>query len=245
MGQVQESKQTRGVPGFLAGGGEMGALMRSFDWDAHAMGQPSAWPSLLKSALRLVLTSNHPMFIWWGDQLLQFYNDAYRRTMGQERHPQALGQRGADCWREVWHIIGPEIDYVMAGEGATWHENALVPVTRHGKREDVYWTYGYSPIEDEGGVRGVLVVCIDVTEEVRKQELLKQSYVTVVDSMDEGLAVIQIILDDGGAPADTASSKSIRPSSVRPAWSARSAAPPARWSPASSSAGSTCTARWR
>lgn len=189
-------------PGFLHGGGEMGALMRGHDWACHPMGVPEHWPPLLKSTLRLLLTSNHPMFIWWGDELYQFYNDAYRRTMGPERHPSALGQRGQECWAEAWHIIGPDIDDVMAGRGATWHENALVPVTRHGKREDVYWTYGCSPIQDEERVLGVLAICTDVTGEVRVREKLKQSYVTVIDSMDEGLAVIQIIVDEAGKPAD-------------------------------------------
>ncbi|WP_141213198.1 ATP-binding protein [Janthinobacterium sp. PC23-8] len=189
-------------PAFLAGGGEMGALMRSHDWAAHPLGVPAQWPSLLKSTLRLLLTSNHPMFIWWGDELHQFYNDAYRRTMGAEHHPADLGQRGRECWAEAWPVIGPQIDDVMAGRGASWHENALVPMSRHGNREDVYWTYGCSPIEDEERVHGVLALCTDVTGEVRLREKLKQSYVTVIDSMDEGLAVIQIIVDDAGLPVD-------------------------------------------
>jgi len=193
---------THALPGFLDGGGEMGALMRDRDWTGHPLGAPAGWPSLLKSTLRLVLTSNHPMLIWWGDDLYQFYNDAYRRTMDDQRHPAALGQRGAECWAEAWHIIGHEIDYVMAGDGATWHENALVPLTRHGRREDMYWTYGYSPIQDEERVRGVLAVCADVSEDMRTRQLLKQSYVTVVESMDEGLAVIRIILDGAGKPVD-------------------------------------------
>jgi len=190
------------LPGFLDGGGEMGALMRDHDWTGHPLGAPAGWPSLLKSTLRLVLTSNHPMLVWWGDDLHQFYNDAYRRTMDDQRHPAALGQRGADCWAEVWHIIGPEVDFVMAGDGATWHENAPLSFTRHGKREDMYWTYGYSPIQDEERVRGVLAVCADVTEDMRTRQLLKQSYVNVVESMDEGLAVIQIILNAAGKPVD-------------------------------------------
>jgi signal transduction histidine kinase/CheY-like chemotaxis protein len=200
--QYPQHDPTQASPAFLEGGGEMGARVRAYDWAAHPMGAPDTWPSLLKSTLRLVLTSNHPMFVWWGDDLFQFYNDAYRRTMGPERHPDALGQRGAECWAEAWHIIGPDIDYVMAGKGATWHENALVPVTRYGKREDVYWTYGYSPMQDEERVHGVLVVCTDVTQEVLTRETLKQSYVTVVDSMDEGLAVIQIIVDADNKPVD-------------------------------------------
>jgi PAS domain S-box-containing protein len=190
------------LPGFLDGGGEMGALMRDHDWTGHPLGAPAGWPSLLKSTLRLVLTSNHPMLVWWGDDLHQFYNDAYRRTMDDQRHPAALGQRGADCWAEVWPIIGPEVDFVMTGDGATWHENAPLSFTRHGKREDMYWTYGYSPIQDEERVCGVLAVCADVTEDMRTRQLLKQSYVNVVESMDEGLAVIQIIVNAAGKPVD-------------------------------------------
>ena len=72
--------------------------------------------------------------------------------------------RGGECWDEIWPIIGPQIDLVMRSEGSTWHEEQLVPVTRHGGLQQVWWTYGYSPIDDEGRVGGVLVVCNDVTE---------------------------------------------------------------------------------
>src|SRR5712672_107072 len=150
---------------FLAGGGEMGALTRSFDWAANPLGPPDGWPQSLRTAVRILLNTNHPMFIWWGPGLIQFYNDAYRQTMGAERHPSALGQGGRECWAEIWDIIGPQIEQVMSGGGATWHENQLVPVTRHGKLEQVYWTYGFSPIDEDDGIGGVLVVCRDVTEE--------------------------------------------------------------------------------
>ena len=95
------------VSDFLAGGGEMGALTRGFDWSKTSLGSPETWPQSLRVTVRLVLTSRHPMFIWWGPELIQFYNDAYRETMGPERHPSALGARGRDCWDEIWDIIGP------------------------------------------------------------------------------------------------------------------------------------------
>jgi two-component sensor histidine kinase len=161
---------------FLAGGGEMGALVRAHNWAATPLGPPEIWPQSLRTTVRLMLNTRHPMFIWWGAELIQFYNDAYRQTMGPERHPSALGQRGRDCWEEIWDIIGPQIEMVLAGQGATWHEDHLVPVTRHGRREDVWWTYSYSPIDDEtnpGGVGGVLVVCNDVTERHRLVETLR------------------------------------------------------------------------
>jgi two-component sensor histidine kinase len=158
---------------FLADGGEMGALMRAFDWNSSSLGPPDKWPQSLRVTVRLLLNTGHPMFIWWGPDLIQFYNDAYRRTMGPERHPSALGARGRECWAEIWPIISPQIDYVMAGKGSTWDEDRLVPVTRNGRREDVWWTYSYGPIDIEGGVGGVLVVCNDVTAQHLTNEALK------------------------------------------------------------------------
>jgi PAS domain S-box-containing protein len=159
---------------FLSGGGEMGALTRAYDWSASPLGKPETWPQSLRTALRILLNTNHPMFIWWGEELIQFYNDAYRETMGPERHPSALGQRGRECWAEIWPIIGPQIEQVMSGGGATWHENQLVPVTRHGKLEQVYWTYGYSPIDEDDGIGGVLVVCRDVTKDYLASVALRE-----------------------------------------------------------------------
>ncbi len=152
----------------------MGASTRVYDWSATPIGPPDAWPQSLRTAVRILLNTNHPMFIWWGEELLQFYNDAYRQTMGPERHPSALGQRGRDCWAEIWPIIGPQIEQVMSGGGATWHENQLIPVTRHGRLEQVWWTYGYSPIDEADGVGGVLVVCRDVTKEHLAAQALRE-----------------------------------------------------------------------
>jgi len=159
---------------FLAGGGEMGALTRARDWSSTPLGQPETWPQSLRTAVRILLNTNHPMFIWWGSELIQFYNDAYRQTMGPERHPSALGQGGRECWAEIWDIIGPQIEQVMSGGGATWHENQLVPVTRHGRLEQVWWTYGYSPIDEDDGVGGVLVVCRDVTKDYLAATALRE-----------------------------------------------------------------------
>lgn len=111
--------------------------------------------------------------MWWGPDLIQFYNDAYAETMGPERHPRAIGQRGRECWEEIWPIIGPQIDFVMSGQGSTWDEDRLVPVTRHGRLEQVWWTYSYSPIDQDGGIGGVLVVCNDVTQQHLAREQLR------------------------------------------------------------------------
>jgi hypothetical protein len=97
----------------------MAALTWAHDWASTSLGPPHAWPSALKTVVGIVLACNHPMFIWWGPELVQFYNDAYSRTMGPERHPGALGQPGRACWEEIWPIIGPQIESIMAGGPAT------------------------------------------------------------------------------------------------------------------------------
>ncbi len=154
---------------FLSGGGEMGERIRTFPWDSSPLGAPESWPQGLRTALRVLLTTQHPVFIFWGPECICFYNDAYRQSLGPEKHPSALGARGLDVWPEIWSIIGPQIDHVLAGNGATWNENQLVPIIRHGKLEDVYWTYGYGPIDQPdapNGVGGVLVICTETTEQV-------------------------------------------------------------------------------
>ena len=94
---------------FLSCGGELASLTRAFDWAATPLGSSTQWPDSLKTILGVVLAANHPMFLWWGPDLIQFYNDAYRKTLGPERHPSALGQPGRECWHEIWPIIGPQI----------------------------------------------------------------------------------------------------------------------------------------
>ncbi|MGJ5175636.1 PAS domain-containing protein [Bradyrhizobium oligotrophicum] len=164
-------------PQFLSGGGEMGAYIRAYDWSTHPLGRPEAWPQSLKTAVRLLLNTGHPAYIFWGPAGYCFYNDAYRPSIGFERHPGSIGRPAREVWDEIWPIIGPQIEQVMSGRGATWHENQLVPITRDGELRDVYWTYSYSPIDDQDaveGVGGVLVMCTETTEQVLAAQRLAE-----------------------------------------------------------------------
>src|SRR5215217_4248316 len=118
---------------FLTGGSEMEARIRAFDWAATSLGPLDEWPQSLKTTVRLMLTTRHPMFIFWGAESLCLYNDAYSLSLGPEKYPAILGMRGVESWPEIWGIIGPQIDSVMRGESATWHENQLVPIVRFGE----------------------------------------------------------------------------------------------------------------
>ena len=145
----------------------MADLIRGFDWATTPLGPVDLWPDTLVTAVNLLLGSRHPMFLWWGPELIQFYNDGYRPSLGADKHPSAVGQPGIECWPEIWPIIGPQIEAVMSQARSSWNTNQLVPINRNGKLEEVYWTYGYSPVRDKlGTVHGTLVVCSETTEHV-------------------------------------------------------------------------------
>ena len=161
---------------FFSGSGEMAARMRAKDWAATPLGPVDTWPGSLLTIIQTMLHSRHPMFLWWGPQLLQFYNDAYVPSFGKGKHPAALGMAGRESWPEIWHIIGPQIDDVMREGKASWHEDQLVPIFRNGHIEDVYWTYGYSPVFDESGnIGGTLVICTETTARVLSEKALQHS----------------------------------------------------------------------
>ena len=151
----------------LAGGGAAGELIRGIDWSKTPLGPAAAWPKSLVTTVGIVLHSRHPMFLWWGPELIQFYNDAYTPSLGTGKHPIAMGQRGRDCWGEIWPVIWPQIEGVMTRGEASWNQDALIPILRNGRLEEVYWTYGYSPVfADDGSVGGTLVVCTETTPRV-------------------------------------------------------------------------------
>ena len=182
---------------FLAGGGSMGERIRAYPWGRTALGEPQFWPRGLRTAVRVLLTTEHPLFIFWGREHTCLYNDAYSRSLGPEKHPAILGAPGRDSWQEIWPIIGPQIEQVMRGEGATWHENQLVPIFRHGELQDVYWTYSYSPIDEPEyphGVGGVLVIVTETTEVVLAKQRLaadRERFVQLFDQAPTFLAVLR------------------------------------------------------
>jgi PAS domain S-box-containing protein len=179
---------------FLPGGGEMGERIRNFDWNYTSVGSPEHWPQSLRTTLSIILNTRSPMFLWWGKDLIQFYNDAYRPSLGNNgKHPYALGQSGEDCWPEIWTIIKPLIDQVLAGGEATWSEDQLIPIYRNGKMEDVYWTFGYSAVIDENGkVGGVLVVCSETTAKVKNFQALQSKEETLQNIFSQAPVAIAI-----------------------------------------------------
>ncbi len=162
---------------FLKGGGEMGELIRAKDWSTTSVGDPEGWPQSLRTTVGILLNCRFPMFLWWSDELISFYNDAYRPILGKEgKHPSLLGMSGKQSSIVIWDILKPLIADVMNQGESIWHEDLQVPVYRNGKLEDGYWTFSFSPVHnDTGKVSGVLVTCLETTEKVNNLLKLEDS----------------------------------------------------------------------
>ncbi|MFD0794136.1 ATP-binding protein [Mucilaginibacter litoreus] len=162
---------------YLAGGGEMGELIRSYNWASTELGSPDKWPQTLFTTLSIMLRSKFPMFLWWGPNLIQFYNDAYRPSLGNPgKHPKALGQKAVECWTETWPVIKPLIDVVIETGESVWREDQLIPLYRYNRIDDAYWTFSYSPVIDESGKpAGILVVCNETTAKVKLNKSIAEA----------------------------------------------------------------------
>jgi PAS domain S-box-containing protein len=155
----------------LAAGGEMGGRMRAHDWSASPLGPPDDWPVSLRTLVSLMLNAQQAMFIAWGPQLAFLYNDAYAPIFG-ERHPDALGRPFAEVWSDIWPQIEPLVSSTVAGD-ASWHEDLLIPMTRRGSLEEAYFSFSYTPVQDESGkIAGMFCAATETTAKVKAEKHL-------------------------------------------------------------------------
>jgi hypothetical protein len=99
--------------------GEMATNIAAFDWSKTSLGDRAAWTQSLRTAVDICLNSRVPIFVWWGPELINIYNDAYAVVLGK-RHPSALGMPAQEVWTELWPVIGADVASVLErGEAVT------------------------------------------------------------------------------------------------------------------------------
>jgi PAS domain S-box-containing protein len=146
---------------FFAGGGEMGRRMRELDWSRTLLGPPRDWPQPLRTAVRMVLASRHPVCVWWGPDCALLYNDACQPLVGMDA-AEALGQPAPSPWLE----------------GSS---QLALRVERDDVAFDAYYSLSLSPVPGEnGGLGGVLCTFVDVSQAVQAERQLQ-----IADTLQE------------------------------------------------------------
>ncbi|MGF9567574.1 sensor histidine kinase [Neorhizobium sp. JUb45] len=160
------------------GAGRMGRMTAEFNWASTPLGPISSWSKALEAIVSLMLGQRHPICMFWGEQFTMLYNDAYAPLLGAKEHG-ALGQPANVVWSDIWSDIKPFVDQAMSGDG-TWAEELPLVMTRNGFDEETFWTFSYSPLFEEGEVKGMMNVAIDATAGViarRNQNALQRELV--------------------------------------------------------------------
>ncbi|AWG45926.1 MULTISPECIES: ATP-binding protein [unclassified Massilia] len=144
---------------------EMEMRMRRHPWETTAVGPVDRWPSSLKLTVRSLLDCRMPMCLAWGEDNLQFFNDAYLRILGNKQGA-ALGQDARVTWAEIWPLMAPMWHRAQRGEPVGADKLELT-INRYGYPETCWFNYSYSPVYDDARrVAGVLVTLIETTEAV-------------------------------------------------------------------------------
>lgn len=163
---VDLSEHSTTPPTFLSGG-EMGRLIREFDWSKTPLGPQRDWPESLKSVVSVMLINRFPMLLWWGKDYIQIYNDAYIPVLGLKHPKPGLGSPGWACWEEIWDVLAPLVDTPFNGGPATWMDDILLKLNRNNRVEETHFTIAYSPVSDptaKNGIGGVLATVNEITE---------------------------------------------------------------------------------
>ncbi|GGO91822.1 PAS domain-containing protein [Stakelama pacifica] len=141
---------------FLDHPGEMAERIRNADWSAHPLGPIESWSQPLRFAVNICLGSRFPCAIYWGADQILLYNDAWA-PIPADRHPWALGRKGAEVWADIWDVVGPQLaEVVDTAQGFATYDQQLM-MERGGIPRETYWNYSFTPIRDETGkVVGIL-----------------------------------------------------------------------------------------
>lgn len=158
---------------WLTTNGEIAALIRKRDWSQCSIGNPDEWPLSLKTIINICLEANHPMFIWWGPDLLNFYNDSYCDLMQPTEHPKFFGEPAFLMWSENWQILHPFVEKVFRGESAVCEDMSVL--VQHGEMAvESFYTFTYCPARDElGNINGIFCSPQNTTAQVTARNELK------------------------------------------------------------------------
>jgi signal transduction histidine kinase/ActR/RegA family two-component response regulator len=152
---------------YLPQDGEMVNMLRAKDWSTTSLGPPATWPESLRLPLNVCFDSPFAIAVWWGPDLIQFYNDGYRPILGATKHPEAFGRPARETWPDIWPTIGPMVEQLIEHGVAVKGDDMPLMLDRNGYLELCNFTFSYSPIRDRDGViLGMFTAAVETTTRV-------------------------------------------------------------------------------
>ncbi|EIN04589.1 hypothetical protein PUNSTDRAFT_146276 [Punctularia strigosozonata HHB-11173 SS5] len=177
------------------GGGEMGDLVRGFDWASTSLGALETWSQSLVSFVGCMLRNPTPMSLYVGEEHLVMYNDAFKPVLGPGKHPRSLGRPAEEVWAEIWDSI--EVPLRQALQGRSYYrENDLLFFDRlsdgPNSLEEVYASWSYTPIYDDYEVIAIQLI---LYEQSQKQDPIGMRRISTLSDLGSRLLSARRISD--------------------------------------------------
>jgi two-component sensor histidine kinase len=149
------------------GSSEVAALIRAKDWSDSPVGPIEQWPPSLRTALNICLHSSSPVALYWGRDMITFYNDVCAHYIGN-RHPAALGMSAVDLYADIWDLVGPLLITAYTNGVSTGSRNKPIPVSQSGRFAELRFDFTVNPVrDDDGHVAGLIAIAFDITDHLR------------------------------------------------------------------------------
>ncbi|KAF2839264.1 hypothetical protein M501DRAFT_933958 [Patellaria atrata CBS 101060] len=128
---------------------------RSIDWANTALGPIEFWSADLRQMCNLIMASPHPAAMYWGEDLVAIYNEAYILLAGQ-KHPTLMGQSYREAWREIWADVEPVFASAKQTGQATMKDDDCLFIKRSDYLEETYFSWSIIPmVGTDGAVSGL------------------------------------------------------------------------------------------
>lgn len=139
-------------------------IVASFDWASTPLGPPDAWPALLKQAFDQIMVDTRPVAIFWGDQFLTLYNEAFSKLCGSA-HPGVLAKPIVNAWvesgarlRDIMISTARQPRTIVEDE---WRSFLMKSDENFG--QELYIKWSLVPITDEEKVVGFIHPILETT----------------------------------------------------------------------------------
>lgn len=139
---------------------------RSVDWASTSLGPVEEWPADLRIMSNMIMGSPHPAAMYWGQDYVAIYNEAYISLAGK-KHPQLMGSRYQDAWAEIWAELKPVFDAAWENGVSTMKYDDELHLVRNGFLEETFFNWAIIPLV--GGDGRVVAIYNPAFENTRRK----------------------------------------------------------------------------
>jgi PAS domain S-box-containing protein len=177
---------------YLADAGPVGLQILQHDWCKTSIGPIESWSDILQITLKTVLSSRQPMSFYWGPDLIQFFNGAYKTILG-DRATGGIGAPLWEFWADIEAHIRPIAEEALSGR-STLIENFPLTMTRSGVNEETFWMFSYSPLFNvDSSIAGFMNICTEMTQAIRATRSQRTGFDLLMEMFQQSPSFLAVL----------------------------------------------------